>query len=60
MDVKRNTLVSDWGSVCVSTFIGRGVSLGGGDLFTPHSKVGDEDQGANGKDPPNCFKVGSE
>ena len=35
------TLVSDWSSVCVSTFIGRGVSGGGvGGLFTVHSKPG--------------------
>ena len=37
--------------MCVSTFIGRGVS--GGDLFTAHSKVGEEDRGEEkGEKPP--------
>ena len=59
VDRKRKTLVSEWSSVCVSTFIGRGLSAG--DLFTAHSEVGEEGQGeVKGKDPPNCFKAGSE
>ena len=49
-------LVSDWSSVCVSTFIGRGVSGwvsgGTGGLSTVHSKVGEENQeDVKGKDP---------
>ena len=48
--------MSDWSSVCVSTFMRRGVFWGG--LFTVHSKVGEENQEeVKGKDPLNCVEV---